>query len=195
MNHTTSITAVLAAAAALCLAVASPASAAPPIIDHWTDHIEHIEQDEHDDWCPREIVPFDVLYTEDARGTFRLVQHGDGLYYGGTTLKVEASWTNVDTGKTFNLTRSGADKDLKVTDNGDDTFTITGLSTGPTTYFDDDGNRLFIDTGRNFYTFMIDTMGTPSDADDEFTFLGADLKGHFETMDRDFCADIVEFIG
>lgn len=203
MKHTP-LAAGVAALALLGLAVPAPAFAARPVVDHWTDHTDHIEQEAHDDWCPPEIVPFDVRYIEDAWGTFRFLQHGDGLYYGGTSLKVEGSWTNVENGKTFSFVRSGADKDLKVTDNDlndnpddDGTITITGVSTGPTTYYDDSGKRLFVDTGRNFYTVVIDINGTPSNPDDDdfVEFLGADLKGNFQTENRDFCADIVEFIG
>ena len=194
MNHTP-IAAGIAAAFALALLAPTPASAAPPIIDHWSDHIEHIEQVEHVDWCPD--VPFDVLYTEDSDGTFRFVQRGDGNYYGGATFTSDFSWTNVETGEMFSGTRHGSDSDLLVTDNGDGTVTIDVHSTGTTTYYDDDGNRLFIDAGRQTGTIVIDTNGTPGDpSDDEFVdFFGGDLTGHFETADRDFCADVMEFIG
>jgi hypothetical protein len=194
MNRTP-IAAGIAAAFALALLAPAPAFAAPPIIDHWSDHIEHIEQVEHVDWCPD--VPFDVLYTEDASGTFRFVQHGDSNYYGGSSVTSNFSWTNVETGAMLSATRHGSDRDMLVTDNGDGTVTIDVQFTGPTTYYDDDGNRLFIDVGRTTATIVIDTNGTPSDpSDDEFVdFLGADTKGHFETADRDFCADIMEFIG
>ena len=194
MNRTT-IAAGIAAISALALFAPASAFAAPPIIDHWSDHIEVIEQDEIPDWCPD--VPFDVLYTEDSHGTFRFVQRGDDNYYGGATFTSNFSWTNVETGKTFSGTRHGSDHDLLVTDNGDGTVTIDVHSTGATTYYDDDGNRLFIDAGRQTGTIVIDTNGTPGDpSDDQFVaFLGGDLTGHFETADRDFCADVMEFIG
>jgi len=194
MNRT-SIAAGIAAASALALLAPAQAFAAPPIIDHWSDHVEHIEQVEHEDWCPD--VPFDVLYTDDASGTFRFVRHGDGNYYGGSSITSNFSWTNVETGKTFSGIRHGSDKDLLVTDNGDGTVTIEVQSTGPTTYYDDDGNRLFMDVGRQTGTLLIDTNGTPSDpSDDEFvSFVPGESTAHFETADRDFCADIMEFIG
>src|SRR5262245_20952532 len=80
--YRSSIAAGAAASALFLVMTASPASAAPPVIDHWTDHVDHIEQVEHTDppWCPD--VPFDVRYVEDANGTFRFVRHGDGSYYG-----------------------------------------------------------------------------------------------------------------
>jgi hypothetical protein len=195
MNHAP-MAAGIAAAFALALLAPTPASAAPPIIDHWSDHIEHIEQVEHaPDWCPD--VPFDVLYTEDVHGTFRFVQHGDGNYYGASSITSNFSWTNVETGAMLSAVRHGADKDLLVTDNGDGTITIEVMFTGPTTFYDDDGNRLFMDAGRTTGTAVIDTAGTPSDpSDDEFVdFLPGSMTGHFEIVDRDFCADIMEFIG
>ena len=125
------------------------------------------------------------------------MQHGDGNYYGASSITSNFSWTNVETGATFSATRHGAEKDLLVTDNGDGTVSIEVQSTGPTKYYDDDGNRLFIDAGRSTGTLVLDTGGTPSDpSDDEFVdFLPGEITGHFETVDRDFCADILEFIG
>lgn len=194
MNRT-SIAAGIVAASAL-LVLPAPAFAAPPVIEHWTDHIEHIEQVEHaPDWCPD--VPFDVLYVEDARGTFRFVRHGDGNYYGASSVEVRASWTNVETGESFGFVRRGSDKDLHVTDNGDDTITIDISNTGVTTYYDDEGTRLFKDAGRQTAQIVIDINGTPENPDDdEFVeFIPGALNGRWDTDGRDFCADVMEFIG
>jgi hypothetical protein len=195
MKHTRAVAAI-AAASAVLLALATPASAAPPEIDHWTDHIEHIEQVEHaaDNWCPD--IPFDVRYVEDAHGTFRGMVRGD-KFYGATTIRSESAWINVDTGKRFSRVWQGQDKDLKVVDNGDGTITLTILFTGPTKYYDNDGNRVFMDVGRTFNTIVIDEAGTPGFPDDDFfvEFVGSESKGSFDTMDRDFCADLMDFIG
>lgn len=190
-----SFAAGIAAASALLL-VPAPALAAPPTIEHWTDHVEHIEQVEHaPDWCPD--VPFDVLYVEDALGTFRFVRHGDGNHYGASSVEVRATWTNVETGESFGFVRRGSDKDLHVTDNGDDTITIDISNTGVTTYYDDEGTRLFKDAGRQTAQVVIDINGTPENPDDdEFVeFIPGDLNGRWDTDGRDFCADVVEFIG
>ena len=195
MNRT-SIAAGIAAASVLLLGVPAPALAAPPVVDHWTDHVEHIEQVEHaPDWCPD--VPFDVLYVEDASGTFRFVQHGDGLYYGASSIEVRATWTNVETGESFGFVRHGSDKDLHVTDNGDDTITIDVAATGATKYYDDEGTRLFVDAGRQTAQIVLDINGTPSNPDDDefIEFIPGDLTGRFDTEGRDFCADVMEFIG
>jgi len=195
MNRT-SIAAGIAAASILLLGVPAPALAAPPVVDHWTDHMEHIEQVEHaPDWCPD--IPFDVLYVEDASGTFRFVRHGDGLYYGASSFERRASWTNVETGESFGFVSHGSDKDLHVTDNGDDTITIDIATTGAARYYDDEGTRLFVDAGRQSAQIVIDINGTPSNPDDdEFVeFLGGELNGRFDTEGRDFCADVMAFIG
>ena len=150
--------AVIAAASAVLLALATPASAAPPEIDHWTDHVEHIEQEFHTDppWCPD--VPFLVLYEEDAHGTFRGVERR-GVFYGASTIRVEASWTNTENGKSFGFVWQGQDKDQTVTDNGDGTTTLEILFVGPTQYYDNDGNKLFKDVGRTFFTIVVDENG------------------------------------
>ena len=191
-----SIAAGLAAASIVLLAVAAPAVAAPPIVDHWTDHQEHIEQVEHaPDWCPD--VPFDVLYVEDANGTFRFVRHGDGNYYGASSVEVRGSWTNVETGESFTFVRRGSDKDVHVTDNGDGTITIDVANTGVTTYYDDEGARLFKAVGRATGQIVIDINGTPENPDDDefLEFIPGDLHGRWDTEGRDFCADVMEFIG
>jgi hypothetical protein len=195
MNRT-SIAAGIAAISALLLAVPAPALAARPVVEHWTDHQEHIEQVEHGaEWCPD--VPFDVLYVEDAGGTFRFVRHGDGLYYGASSLEVRGTWTNVETGESFGFVRRGSDKDLHVTDNGDDTITIDVSNTGVTTYYDDEGTRLFKDAGRATSQVIIDINGTPENPeDDEFiAFIPGELYGLWESDGREFCDDIMEFIG
>ena len=195
MKHTRAVAAI-AAASAVLLALAAPASAAPPEIDHWTEHSEHIEQVEHaaDDWCPD--IPFDVLYVDDSYGTFRGMVRG-GKFIGATTIHSESAWINVETGKQFSRVWQGQEKDLKVVDNGDGTITLTGLFTGPTKYYDDDGNQVFKDVGRTFNTVILDEAGTPAYPDDDVfvEFISSEAKGSFDTMDRDFCADLMHFIG
>ena len=187
MKHTRAVAAI-AAASAVLLALASPATAAPAEIDHWTDHVEHIEQEAHTTppWCPD--VPFDVLYVEDAGGNFRGVERR-GEFYGASTMHVEGTWTNTETGKSFSFVQRGLDKDQKVTDNGDGTKTIDILFVGPTQYYDDGGAKLFKDVGRIFLSIKVDANG------DFIERLSYDDRGLFQTMDRDFCADVMTYIG
>ena len=173
---------------------ATQAAAAPPEIDHWTSTDSHIEQDFHeeDGWCEDEdgndLIAFDVLWTENAHGNFRGVMR-NGVFYGQSTLHVEQTWTNVENEKTLTGVYRGVDKDQLVVPQDDGTFMLTILHTGPTQYYDSDGNKLFKDVGRTFFTIHVDENC------DFIEFIEVDSKGHFETMDRDFCADLMEFIG
>ena len=181
MRHSRAAGTAAAAAVLLLTMGTSAAAAAPAEIDHWTDHVEHIEQDTHDDWCPD--IPYDVLFTEDAHGTFRGVMRA-GVFYGASTVHSEASWTNTENGKSMTAVWQGQDKDQEVTLNADGSATIKILFTGPTQYYDDDGNKLYKDVGRTFVTIVLDENG------DFLEELSADVKGQFDTMDRDFCADL-----
>ncbi len=195
MKHISFATGV-AAISAICIAAATPAAAAPPIIEHFDEHQEVLFVAGADpEFCPD--LSFDVLWVEDAEGTFRFVRHGDGDYHGGASVKVAGSYTNPETGLTFSYTGSFSDRDIGVSDNGDGTVTLEVVNAGIFKYYDDAGERLFIDAGRNRFTIVLDTGGTPSDpSDDEFVaFLGNELNGRFDTAERDFCADLEEFIG
>ena len=184
MKHMRAAATAAAAASVVLLAVGAPASAGQPIIDHWSEHIEHIEQIEHaaDNWCPD--IPYDVLYVEDAHGTFREVMRR-GEVYGASTVWIEGAWINEANGKSLSFVQHGQDKDQKVTTNEDGTRTIEVLLSGPTQYYDTDGNKVFKDVGRNFFTIIVDAEG-------EFLeFLGGDARGNFGTEGRDFCADLL----
>ena len=197
MKHTRAV-ATFAAASALLLGIAAPASAGPPIIEQWTDHVDQIEQDEIPGWCVDEdgnsIVPFDVRYVEDSYGTFRGVTRG-GKFYNASTVHIEGSWINTETGKSFGFVRQGQDKDLRIVDNGDGTITVTVAITGPTQYYDDDGNKLFKNVGRSVNTVIWDEAGTPGMPDDDVfvEFVSSESTG--QVTNRDFCADVLEFIG
>ncbi len=194
MKHMRAAATAAAAASVVLLAIGAPASAGQPIIDHWSEHIEHIEQVEHaaDNWCPD--IPYDVRYVEDSHGNFQGMVRG-GKFYGGSTIHVEGAWINDETGKSFSFVRKGQERDHKVVDNGDGTITITALLTGPTQYYDDDGNKLFKDVGRTFATIVIDEAGTPGWPDDDVfvAFLGAESKGQSDTADNDFCEDVLTY--
>jgi hypothetical protein len=185
-----------AAISAICIAAATPAAAAPPIIEHFDEHQEVLFVAGADpEFCPD--LSFDVLWVEDAEGTFRFVRHGDGDYHGGVSAQVVGSYTNPENGLTFSYTRSISDRDVHVTDNGDGTVTLEAVSAGISKYYDDAGERLFIDAGRLGYSIIIDTGGTPEDPDDDefVAFLGDELSGRFDTAERDFCTDLEEFLG
>lgn len=186
-----------AAAAIVAAAFTGTAQAGPPIVnDHFDFTSTHIEQEEHEGFCPD--IPFLVLFEGHAKGSTLAVHHGDGFVYFGTRVRVSDTYTNVETGRSMSIEVVLSSKDQTIVDNGDGTITITGQDTGRQRSFDDDGNLLFTDTGLIRYEVLIDTAGTPGDPeDDEFlAFLGeTKVAGPHETLDRDFCADLLEFIG
>ncbi|MEU1971536.1 hypothetical protein ABZ477_07760 [Microbacterium sp. NPDC019599] len=194
MKHTRTAAVIAALSGALLALATTPASAAPPEIDHWTFSDSHIEQVEHEeeDWCEDEagndLIPFAVLFTENSHGNFRgMVRNGD--FYGQSTVHVEQTWMNVENGKTLTSVWQGLDQDHKVVAQDDGTLYLTLHFTGPTKYYGPEGDRLFMDVGRTFTTIHLDADGN---------FMGvvdSDSKGRFETMNRDFCADILELLG
>lgn len=190
---------ISAAAGAAVLLLAAPASAAPAVfVEHFTEHNEFLADEEFDtpeqEWCPQ--VEFPVWVEEDASGTFRLLSHGDSPLYGASTFRVEGSFTNLDNDQSYSFTSHGQEKDSLVTDLGGGLLSIEVQATGVTTWYGPDGKKLLIDAGRVWFTVVIDTKGTPTDEDDEevsFEF-GGDT-GISQTAGRDFCDDLVEFIG
>ena len=149
-----------------------------------------------EDFCDDLTVRID----EDIRGSFLGNPHGpDGLIYFSERVHGSQVITNLANGKTFTQTFSVLQKDLKVTDNGDGTLTILVLATGSSKVYGPDGKLLFSDPGQIRFEILIDHGGTPTDpSDDEFLeFLGVVFgsTGRNDLQDRDFCADIHEFIG
>lgn len=194
---------VFAAAAAVISTVgiavgpAGPAMARPLEHEHWTDSGSAIAQDEHPGFCAG-TVNFPVQHDWDAEGMFLLVRHGDGFAYGGNRFRATDVWTNTLNGKTFTITVVGQDRDQKISDNGDGTLTIELAFPGVQKVYGPDGARLFMDTGTVRAEVLIDNGGTPSDpSDDQFLeFLGVlSNPGLADTAERDFCADLVTFIG
>ena len=187
-------TTLLAAAASL----APPASAEQLENDHFTFVDSHIEQEEHGlDFCGG-TIEFPVLWQGEGKVFVHAVRRGDGLVYFADKFHAVESYTNTLNGKslTFDTTSRGGDQ--KVVDNGDGTLTITFKSTGRTFVYGPDGERLFVDAGQFLGQFVVDHGGTPGDPDDdEFLEDLGELKltGRQDSVDRDFCADLVTFLG
>jgi hypothetical protein len=171
---------------------AGPAGAAAPL-EH--EHFQEDSSEIDDEVCPG----LSLLVEVHVQGSFLFVSHGpDGLAYGSEQVRGTQSFTNVENGKTFTISFSNFTKDLTVTDNGDGTLTILGLSAGVQKAIGPDGEVLFIDAGPVFFEVLIDNAGTPTDPfDDEFLeFLGiVRQEGRNDTADRDFCTDLQTFIG
>lgn len=194
---------VLAALGAVVSAVgiaggsAVPASARPLEHNHFEESGSEIAQVADPLFCAG-VVDFPVLHEWTAKGTFLVVHHGDGFAYGGGPTRSTDTWTNTLNGETFTVTVTGQGRDHKITDNGDGTLTLEFANSGVQKVFGPAGELLFMDTGLFRAEVLIDHGGTPSDpSDDKFLeFLGETaVHGQSDTLERDFCEDLVTFIG
>ena len=184
--------AALVAAALLAGLTISAALARPIEKGHFHDVNSFVEEE----FCGDLTVRID----EDIRGSFLGNPHGpDGLIYFSERVRGTQVITNLANSKTVTQTFSILQKDLRVTDNGDGTLTILVLATGSSKVYGPDGRLLFNDPGQIRFEILVDHSGTPTDPfDDEFLeFLGIvkGSTGRNDLQDRDFCADIHEFIG
>ena len=178
-------------AAAVSMTLAGGATAQP--IEHTEIHDEFTEIDK--DFCESGLkVRVDVV----ADGQFLFNPHGpDGLAYASSTFSVTNVYTNLANGNTVTEVGNVADKDLRVTDNGDGTLTILVLSTGNIAVYGPDGKApdskaLARNPGQVRFAFDVDHGGTPTDPfDDE------EIDGSFRMVKEstgrtdDFCAAVL----
>jgi hypothetical protein len=135
------------------------------------------------------------LTVEDAfvfDGRVQAVPHGrDRLAYFLERGKSTDVLTNPANDKSITVVATFIDKDLRVTDNGDGTLTITTLATGNSVVYGEDGKAIARNPGQVRFRFIVDHGGTPSDPSDDvfLTDLGM-VKGSTGRTD-DFCAAAV----
>jgi hypothetical protein len=183
-------------AVVLVVGFATSASAAPAYTEHWDDDVTFVLPAGSPDFCN---LPFDVVERDQESGSFVGLNRGPaGLFFGAATFNGTVTWTNPLNGRNYRNEYSGSDRDQKVVDNGDGTLTAQVQLTGPNRYYDN-GRLAFIDTGMVRFTITFDNGGTPTDPRDdaqEPQFVSLDkVTGLRQTYGRDFCADIVEFLG
>ena len=176
---TTGLTAV-----ALVSSIA-PAAASP--LDH--GHFHDMSSEVVQEFCGDLTVRIDT----DVRGSFLVKTQGrDGLVYFLESLHGTVSFTNLATGKSFTNVFNIANKDLKVTDNGDGTLTILATTIGSIKNYGPDGNLLFLTTGQSRVEILVDHGGTPTNPDDDVLLderLVRPFTGRNDTEGRDFCSD------
>jgi hypothetical protein len=186
-----------AALALACVAgVFAPTAASAEQVEaeHYVDDFSN-EVPAHDpDYCPD--LDFAVVDAGHSEGFFHGVRRGDGLVYFSDHFTFEGTVTNLSNGKTLHVTAHASSMDVHVVDNGDGTLTITWRFVG--TVVNEFPTVTFRDSGQIMGQDLIDNAGTPGDPDDDefIDFLGI-LKevGHHDTSDRDYCADLAEFLG
>ena len=143
-------------------------------------------------------MEFPVLSEGEVRGFSLVKTKGSGPFpYFADRLQATDVFTNLDNGKSLTQMSQGRAADRKIVDNGDGTITISFQFTGRTFVYGPDGARLFVDSGQFRSEFLIDYNGTPENPDDDI-FLGETVlrdTGRNDTADRDFCEDLVTFLG
>jgi hypothetical protein len=185
----------IAVAAALTMAAPAPAFAGPVQIVPWEDIGSDVKEVGEEDWCPADVVDFEVAHSWEASGIDRITTDRNGLVrFAGTFERVNTYSAN---GKTFVENIHGNTRQHEVVDNGDGTLTIFFKDSVHVTVWLD-GEFLFHDSGLVEGAALFDHNGTPSDPTDD-TFLGPggdfELHGRFDTGERDFCEDIATFLG
>jgi hypothetical protein len=177
-----------AVVAATLLAVAAAGSATAKPIDRGTIH------EEVDlfltDFC--DATGLDVDFHSDVVFEYALRSRGkDQLIYGSQKITGTSTWTNPDNGRVVTENFHVREKDLKVTDNGDGTYTLLILGTGNSTYTGTDGKAIARNPGQSRWEILIDYNGTPGDPfDDEFLEYLGEVKASTGRTD-DFCAAAV----
>jgi hypothetical protein len=193
--------ALLAAACGALLALttlAAPASAGEkPETFRFHETDTHIEQDEHEGWCPE--VPFLVEFTGDFVFFFKAMTRGkDGLAYFSSNGRLHDSYTNLENGRTFTVRVVWHDSDVRVVDNGDGTLGITFATQVSSALTDPDGNRVDQGAGRVEFQVIVDHNGTPSDPEDDELVSESltRVSGHpfHYYLDRDICQDALDML-
>ena len=151
------------------------------------------------DFCG-DVVTFPVVHDHFSSGTEHITTHGDGPVYFEVHFRDVDTFTNTLNDKTFTLVNTGVGKDLKIVDNGDGTITITFKIVFRQLVYAPDGSLLFRTAGQVRTRETIDTNGTLTDPSDDVPVDGTfsivkDFVGHDQTAGRDFCEDLVTFIG
>lgn len=180
------LTLALATAALTVPLLAGSATAKP--IESGTFHDEFSET--VTDFCG--VSGLTVEIDSVADGTFRIGSKGkSGLPYYTEQIDFSQVFTNVANEKFATTKESVNAKDLRVTDNGDDTSTIVAFATGNATIYNSSGKAIGRNPGQFRSVILIDNGGTPTDpSDDDFI---EELEVVKESTGRtdDFCAAIV----
>jgi hypothetical protein len=185
MNAKRLLSAVASSVGLTALALVSaiaPAAAEP--LEH--GHFHDVDSSVIEGFCGDLTVRVDV----DSQVSLLVrTQGSEGLVYFQENVHGTASITNLATGKSFTNVVTFVSKDLKVTDNGDGTLTITSVVNGNFKTYGPDGSLLFRDTGQERTVALVDHGGTPTDpSDDELIdFETVKDTGWVFPDDRDFC--------
>jgi hypothetical protein len=188
MGHSRALrlTAILALGGAAAVMLATPASAKQLVRE--TIHEEGT--DVFDNFC--DVPGLTVEHSFVFDGRVQAVPHGrDRLAYFLEHGKVTQVFTNPATDRSVTAVAKFIEKDLRVTDNGDGTLTITTLSTGKGVVYGVDGKAIARNPGQIRFQFIVDHAGTPSDPDDDVFLEDLGVVKDSTGRTDDFCAAVV----
>ena len=174
------LSALLALGVTAAAMLAAGAAAQPPFKERFHDEGTFVDED----FCGAGLT-VDGTFVVD--GSFLVVVHGpDGLAYFLEHISQTTTFTNRANGKTVTIEGSAINKDLRVTDNGDDTLTILNLRTGNDVYYGPDGTVIGRNPGQIRVEILVDHTGTPTDPSDD-VFLAEELVKGSTGRSDDFC--------
>jgi len=186
LRTTMTLTTASALLAVASVAAGGPAAAKP--IDRGTFHedLSFVLTD----FCGVAGLDIDFDASIDFEYTVRS-QGSTQLPYFSQFVMGTRTFTNPDNGRYVTESFRVIEKDLRVTDNGDGTFTLVVLATGNSTTYGMDGKAIARNPGQVRDEILIDNNGTPQDpSDDEFLAFIREIKGATGRTD-DFCAAAV----
>lgn len=85
------------------------------------------------------------------------------------------NFTNLQTGRTVSSVWNGVEKDVRITENGDGTFTLIALNSGREVMYGPDGARLGSWVGTTRWKLVVDYHGTPPNPDDDVVVGGTNV--------------------
>ena len=155
-----------------------------------------LEQAEHGpEWCPD--VPFLVRW--DGRVTITemgIARGGGELEYYSIHVSSEDTFTNVATGTSFRTLDTFSGRDQKLTLNADGTLTVHFMDRFSAKLFGSDGKLVGLDAGTVAGTLAID-LNDPEDPEDDTVLSETITRDHGTRTfgERDFCQDVLDFLG
>jgi hypothetical protein len=170
------------------LVAGTPASAAP--LDKGHFHDVFTESFDCDGTAVDHVSEVDVNFLFNQRGS-------SAFPYYRESVRGTDTFTNLDTGGTYTNNFTANSKDQTIVDNGDGTITITVFAAGGSRWLDQYGKLVLKDPGEFRFAFDVDYNGTPGNPDDDQEVADSfrvvrDSTG-VNIVDRDFCADLLEF--
>jgi hypothetical protein len=182
-------------AGALTVVLAPFAAASGNVVhrSHDTLRDSHIEQETHE-FCD---VPFLVRWDGRVTITETIIARGGGeLEYFSIHISAEDTFTNVETGASFRAVDTFNGRDQKLTLNADGTLTVEFMDRFSSKLFGSDGKLVGVDAGTIAGTVVVD-LGDPEDPEDD-TLLSETITRDHGTRtfgERDFCQDVLDFLG